>query len=163
MSELETRIARLEAIEAIKKLKAHYWHACDRKDVEAVRECFLEGPVEIHYDGPVGLVKHRDGLYEVFKDVACHTEIVEMHHGGPPQIEVVNAQFATGTWGLVYHLLNTEHETLSVVGGYYTDEYRLVDSGWKVAKTRFRTVSVVTWGLRDGIKILHRGSQLPSP
>ena len=39
------RIERLEDIEAIKKLKAHYWYSCDQKNVEAVRDCFAEGEV----------------------------------------------------------------------------------------------------------------------
>ena len=82
-----------------------------------MRDCFLDGPVEIHYDGPVGVVSHRDGLYQVFKDVACQTHIVEMHHGGPPNIEVHGPDSASARWGLVYHLMNTEVQTLSVVGG----------------------------------------------
>jgi hypothetical protein len=45
--DLDSRIARLEAIEAIKALKARYWYCCDSKDVEGVRDCFLDGPVEI--------------------------------------------------------------------------------------------------------------------
>ena len=100
---LEARIARLEAIEAIKSLKARYWYCCDSKDVEGVRDCFLEGPIEIHYDGPVELVNHRDRLHEVFKNVACQTHIVEMHHGGPPRIEIHGPNDASGRWGLVYH------------------------------------------------------------
>ena len=37
---LEQRLSRLEAIEAIKQLKARYFHACDRKESAAVRDCF---------------------------------------------------------------------------------------------------------------------------
>ena len=36
---LEARMSRLEAIEAIKNLKARYWYCCDHKDVEGVRSC----------------------------------------------------------------------------------------------------------------------------
>jgi len=160
---LEARIARLEAIEAIKNLKARYWHCCDHKDVEGVRDCFLEGPVEIHYDGPVGLVRHRDDLYQVFKDVACQTHIIEMHHGGPPRIEVHSLGEASARWGLVYHLMNTEARTISVVGGYYDDEYRRVDGEWLISKARFKVCSAVTYGWKDAaVRLLHAGMSLPA-
>jgi hypothetical protein len=160
-TDLEARIARLEAIEAIKSLKARYWSCCDAKDVEGVRNCFVDGPVEIHYDGPVGLVRHRDGLYEVFKNVACQDEIIEMHHGGPAQIEITGAQSAVGRWGLVYHLMNTEQETLSVCGGYYDDEYAKLEGQWLIQKARFKVNSVVTYGWKKGLRLLYRGGALP--
>lgn len=160
--DLETRISRLETIEAIKSLKARYWHCCDRKDVDGVRDCFVDGPVEIHYDGPVGLVNHRDGLYQIFKDVACNTHIVEMHHGGPPSIEVRLPDEASGRWGLVYHLTNTEARTISVVGGYYDDEYRRTRDGWLISKARFTVCSAVTYGWKDApVRVLHAGARLP--
>jgi hypothetical protein len=162
MDDLEARIARLEAIEAIKQLKARYWHCCDTKDVEGVRACFLDGPVEIHYDGPVGLVHHRDSLYEVFKNVACQTHIVEMHHGGPAQIEVTGPDSARGRWGLVYHLMNRETKTVSVCGGYYDDEYRRVDGQWWITKARFEVCSAVTYGYKDAsLRMLHASAHLP--
>lgn len=162
-TELEGRIARLEAVEAIKRLKARYWYCCDTKDVEGVRDCFLEGPVEIHYDGPVGLVNHRDGLYEVFKEVACQTHIVEMHHGGPPLIEIHGADDASARWGLVYHLMNTETRTISVVGGYYDDEYKRVDRQWRISKARFKVCSAVTYGWKEAaFRVLHSAASLPA-
>jgi hypothetical protein len=162
MTDLEARIARLEAIEAIKALKARYWYCCDRKDVNGVRDCFLEGPVEIHYDGPVGLIRHRDALHEVFENVACKTQIVEMHHGGPPSIEVTASDEARAQWGLVYHLLNTEAKTVSVCGGYYDDRYRRVDDRWWIVKSRFEVCSAVTYGWNEtSLRMLHAGAQLP--
>ncbi|MGB5809015.1 MAG: nuclear transport factor 2 family protein [Polyangiales bacterium] len=160
---LEDRIARLEAIEAIKVLKARYWYCCDQKDVEGVRDCFAEGEVLIHYDGPVGLVNHRDGLYEVFRDVACQMQIIEMHHGGPPQIEVQGPDTARARWGLVYHLMNTELRTVSVVGGYYDDAYARVEGEWRITKARFEVCSAVTYGFKNGdMRILHASASLPT-
>ena len=163
MTDLQAPIARLEALEAIKALNARYWYACDQKDVEAVRDCFLDGPVEIHYDGPVGLVHHRDGLYEVFKDIACQSQIVEMHHGGPPNIEVTSSDAASARWGLVYHLMNTELQTVSVVGGYYDDEYRYLEGRWWISKARFEVCSAVTYGFKDAaLRMLHASATLPN-
>jgi len=160
--DIEARISRLEAIEAIKSLKARYWDYCDHKDVEGVRSCFVDGPVEIHYDGPVGLVHHRDALYQVFESVACNEHIVEMHHGGPPRIELRSPDSARGRWQLVYHLMNTEARTISVVGGYYEDEYKRIEGEWLISKARFTVCSAVTYGFKDKvIRLLHAGSRLP--
>ena len=161
---LAQRIARLEDLEAIKKLKAHYWYSCDQKNVEAVRDCFLEGEVLIDYDGPVGRVTHRDQLYKVFEDVGCKPNIVEIHHGGPPQIELSadDADRATGIWGLTYNLLDTDTKVLNIIGGYYEDEYVRTPAGWRISKAVFRVVSTTTLGYQDRVvKALYAGSRLP--
>ncbi|MCM2330955.1 MAG: nuclear transport factor 2 family protein, partial [Pseudomonas sagittaria] len=44
---LEARIARLEALEAIQRLKHRYLNACDLKQVESIRDCFAEGEILI--------------------------------------------------------------------------------------------------------------------
>jgi hypothetical protein len=161
-TDLLRRVQALEAIEAIKKLKAHYWYSCDQKQVEAVRDCFYDGEVVIDYDGPVGRVTHRDGLYEVFRDVGCQPHIVEIHHGGPPQITIVDADHATAIWGLTYHLLDTQAQRLNVVGGYYDDEYVRIDGAWKIRSAVFRVVSSTMMGYREGVaRMLHAGAKLP--
>ncbi|MBC7171103.1 MAG: nuclear transport factor 2 family protein, partial [Polyangiaceae bacterium] len=65
LEKLHERVRRIEAIEDIKRLKARYWYACDHKDIEQVRDCFLDGPIEIDYAGSTGKVEHRDALREV--------------------------------------------------------------------------------------------------
>jgi hypothetical protein len=44
---VEQRLSRLEAIEAIKRLKARYFHACDTKQPDIVRECFAAGDIDL--------------------------------------------------------------------------------------------------------------------
>jgi|GEM_PF-6879268 len=58
-TERETRLQTLEAIEAIKLLKAHYLSACDRKQTEVIRGCFIDSPVYIDF-GAVGRFEHRE-------------------------------------------------------------------------------------------------------
>ncbi len=160
--DLSLRIRALEDIEAIKTLKAHYWYSCDQKNVEAVRDCFVEGEVLIDYDGPVGRVTHRDQLYAVFENVGCRPNIVEIHHGGPPQIALEGADNATGIWGLTYNLLDTDAQILNIIGGYYTDRYVRTASGWRIQEAVFRVVSSTTLGYKDRVvKALHMGASLP--
>ena len=79
MEELNRRIARLEAIEAIKQLKARYFFACDNKQPELVRTCFTDGEMVIDY-GRVGSFSNADDMVAVFARLACEEHIVEMHH-----------------------------------------------------------------------------------
>jgi hypothetical protein len=161
---LEERIRRIEATEAIKRLKARYWYACDHKDVEGVRACFMDGPIEIDYAGSTGKVHHRDALRDVFEKGALRPEIVELHHGGPPRIELVTGAHARGIWSLSYHVMDTERRVINHVGGYYHDEYTKVDNEWLISKTRFEIVSAVTYRYKDdAVKVLHAAGKLPDP
>jgi len=49
-SDLESRIARLEDLRAIEMLKWRYLRACDRKQPDVVRACFVPDAV-IDYAG----------------------------------------------------------------------------------------------------------------
>ena len=66
---LEQRLQRLESIEAIKQLKHRYLRACDNKDPAAVRDCYLEGEIELDFSR-VGSFATRDELVEVFAALA---------------------------------------------------------------------------------------------
>lgn len=163
LAQLERRIARLEALEEIRNLKARYWYACDRKDVEAVRACFADGVVSIDYDGPAGVLEHRDQLRALFEATSCKPEMVEIHHGGAPILELVDETHARGVWGLVYQLTNTDTRMVSHAGGYYEDEYERIDGEWKIRRARFRVCSSVLTGFKDGaMRVLHAGAHLPT-
>ncbi len=165
MEELERRIARLEALEEIKSLKARYWYACDRKDVQAVRDCFADGNVTIDYDGPAGVLEHRDQLYALFEATSCKPEMVEIHHGAAPILEIVDDTHAKGGWGLVYQLTNTDTKIVSHAGGYYEDDYEKIEGRWYIRRARFRVCSSYMTGYKkDGaVKVLHAGPKLPMP
>ncbi|MGH8809465.1 MAG: nuclear transport factor 2 family protein, partial [Noviherbaspirillum sp.] len=61
---LEARVRVLEDLEAIRALKARYFFSCDRKDPEAMRDCFVSGKVLIDY-GRIGVFHHRDELVDL--------------------------------------------------------------------------------------------------
>ena len=150
MDTLESRIARLEAIEAIRQLKARYLSACDQKDLEGIRDCFLDGDVVIDFDR-VGRFQSAEELLAVFRQYGDLPHIVEMHHGQNPQITVLGADHASATWGLYYHLIDTESNSVTQLGGFYEDEYRMQTGDWKISTTRFRVSSTLILDLADGV------------
>jgi len=138
--DLAARLRVLEDIEAIRRLKARYFLACDRKDPAAMRDCFVPGDLLIDY-GPVGTFHRRDALVEVFERLACHPHILEMHHGANPVIDIVDEQHARGTWALHYQQVDTRQRRLTQLGGVYDDEYRKDGGQWRISRTRFAAAS----------------------
>jgi hypothetical protein len=160
---IEARLRRLEDLEEIRALKSRYFHACDRKDPQGMRACFKDGPVHIDY-GAVGTFDNADALAKVFEDIGCHEHMVEMHHGMNPQIELLEATRARGTWKLHYFLINTQDRSVTQLGGYYEDEYQVQDGLWKISRTRFVVTSTLAMNVGEGIaRILFAGRSVPMP
>lgn len=147
-TDLEKRLARLEAIQAVQQVKSRYLAACDAKDPETVRACFADGTVDIDY-GAVGRFDTADALVELFTKLACHPHMLEMHHASNPRIEVLDEKSARANWALQYQCINTEQNTLSQLGGEYEDQYRLTEDGWKISATRFQVHSTLVLELGE--------------
>ena len=159
---LSRRIARLEAIESIRQLKARYFDACDNKQPERIRDCFIEGEIDLDY-GRIGRFRDRDRLVEVFKQLACHEHIVEMHHGQNPQIQILDEDSAIGRWGLYYCLIDTRQQTLTQLGGFYDDHYRCVDGEWRIRKSVYEVTSSQIFDLSDGLaRVVFAGCAAPA-
>lgn len=146
---LETRLEKLETIEAIKQLKARYLSACDRKKTDLIRDCFIDGPVTIDY-GAIGRFEHREGLIEAFNRLGNHDYIIDMHHGQNPQIDVLTSTTASANWQLYFHQINNQENTLTQLGGFYDDDYIRVGESWYISSTTFTVTSSCVTQLDDG-------------
>ncbi len=60
MDTVEQRLARLEALEEIRMLKHRYFRACDAKDPEAMRRCFVAHGADIYYGPALGSFDDAD-------------------------------------------------------------------------------------------------------
>ncbi|HQZ04150.1 MAG TPA: nuclear transport factor 2 family protein [Thauera sp.] len=141
--DLEQRIARLEALEAIRQLKHRYLNACDLKDIEAIRDCFATGPIRIDYEA-VGVFEERDPFVALYQSLACHPRVRDSHHGANPEIELLSDDTARGRWSLCYFNLDAETGLTRRLGVMYDDEYRRMDGAWKIVATRSRILAVVS-------------------
>ena len=157
----EQRLARLEAIEAIRQLKARYFHACDSKQPEIVRECFAPGNIELRY-GRIGNFDNREDMLAVFTELACQPHIVEMHHGQNPRIEVQDADHATGVWGLYYYLIDTRRQIVTQLAGFYDDAYVRSDGQWRIARSQYEVTSTQVFDLSEGLaRVIFAGRAAP--
>jgi hypothetical protein len=147
---LEQRLSRLEAIEAIRQLKARYFHACDNKQPDVVRECFAPGEIDLQY-GRIGNFNDREQMLAVFTQLACQPHIVEMHHGQNPRIEVHDEDNATGIWGLYYYLIDTRRQTVTQLAGFYDDAYARRDGLWQIMRSHYEVTSTQIFDLSEGL------------
>lgn len=148
MGTVEERLAALEQIEAIKAVKHRYFRACDAKDPESMRSCFIADGADIDY-GPLGDFADADHLAAVFERIALHTVdgqpvILDMHHGLHPEITLTGPGRATGRWTLKFRQLNLIERTERLLTGEYDDDYVLQDGGWKMTRSHFRQLWSLT-------------------
>ncbi len=148
LASLNERISRLEALEAIKRLKYQYFFNCDQKRPAEVRKCFADGEVDIDF-GRIGTFTSADELVAVFEQLACSEHIVEMHHAQNPQIDLHSSSEASGVWGLYYYMIDTNQQIATQLGAYYEDAYRCIDGEWKIVATRCVVTSTQILALSD--------------
>ncbi len=142
MQNVALRLQRMEDIEAIRHLKARYFHACDSKDVVALRSCFAAGEVLIDY-GVIGRFTDREAFLDIFHKMAYHPHIIDMHHGQNAQIEWQSPSEARATWDLYFHQINQQTGTITQLGGFYEDHFIKADGHWVIAETVFKVTSTL--------------------
>jgi hypothetical protein len=142
---LEQRIQILEDIEAIKKLKARYWHSVDRHQWDDLTECLAEDFV---FESPfLGRMEGRNYIVKVLK--RAMKEVKTAHHGHNPEIEIINDSSARAVWTLNDRVETPDKKVFKGYGGY-DDEYIKENGSWKV-KT-----SILTYIFQEGsLDVLH--------
>lgn len=140
LTELAARVRRLEDLEAIRALKARYLNACDQQDPERAAGCFAPGEIVIDM-GHLGRLTTREQFAAVFRELGCHPFVLDLHHGGNPEIAFIDDDHATGVWSLDYRNINTQAKTVTFLAVTYHDDYRRLDGEWRITASRsqFRT------------------------
>ncbi|MCW0199341.1 nuclear transport factor 2 family protein [Sphingopyxis sp.] len=146
MSDLETRIARLEAESDIRRLKARYLNACDAKDLDAIRACFTEDAV---IDFPPLGAFDLDGLIGIFTQMAATTPITDVHQGHNAEIEVAGDD-ASARWNLGYATYDPRAGSFRLLATFYHDRYRRTVGGWRICYTRSEPRAIVDGALAEG-------------
>lgn len=145
MSDIEQRIAKLEAESDIRKLKARYLNACDAKDVEAIRDCFTED-AEIVFP-PLGSFD-LDGLMGIFNQMAATTPISDVHHAHNGEISI-NGDDASARWNLGFATYDPRNKSFRMLSSFYEDRYRKTDAGWKICFTKSTPRTIVDGTLEE--------------
>ena len=135
-ADLEARIQRLEDIEAIRQLKAHYCAACDDSyDADRLAALFTEDAV---WDGgrTFGVAEGREAIRAHFRGASDRVTIAR-HQVMNPIIDI-DGDRASGHWLLFQPCTaagtgGTEQAVW--LAATYTDGYARTDDGWLIART----------------------------
>lgn len=166
IEDLERRLARLEAVEQIERLKYRYLRACDAKDPDAMRECFVKDGAEIDY-GPLGTFAGRDQLVDLYSGLALRrSEGTWLHHdihqGHHPDIEVTGDGRATGRWTLSFMRVNLEAQTIEQASIEYADSYEVEDGAWKIRTSKVTPLTSFSVPLPDTARVAPGAPSTPA-
>jgi hypothetical protein len=145
---LEERVGRLEGESEIRRLKARYLNACDRKDPEGMRACFTSD-AEIVFP-PIGTFNGPDGLIDIFTQLAVNSPIVDTHQGHNAEITFIDNDNAEGFWHLAYTLYDPRNGGFRLLSTFYHDRYVRTPKGWLMKFSRSEPRAIVDGKLEGG-------------
>jgi len=130
----------VDDLEAIKQLKARYFRLMDTKDWEAMRREVFAHDVVVDTSSSGGGVIAGAAPFVAFLREAIG-DVVTVHHGHMPEIELTSATTATGIWAMEDMLRWPNGMELHGYG-HYRETYEKVDGAWRIKSTtltRLRT------------------------
>ena len=119
-------------IEAIRQLKARYFRLMDTKDWDGLAQVFADD-VMIDVTGEGGGVTHSVAEYIPFLRANIEN-VITVHHGHMPEIELTSATTAKGIWALEDQLWWPEGGPLKHMHGFghYHETYEKRDGDWRI-------------------------------
>jgi len=123
-------------IEAIRQLKARYFRLMDTKDWDGLAQVFADD-VMIDVTGEGGGVTHSVAEYIPFLRANIEN-VITVHHGHMPEIELTSPTTAKGIWALEDQLWWPEGGPLKHMHGFghYHETYEKLnggqDAGWRI-------------------------------
>ena len=123
----------MDDVEAIRGLKARYFRTMDTKDWAAMREVFTDDVVIDTTDSGGGVVAGADTFMDFLQETLA--EVVTVHHGHMPEIEVTSPTTATGVWAMEDRLRWPDGSEL-LGFGHYHEAYERVDGSWRIKSSR---------------------------
>ncbi len=129
----DTLLARLEAESAIRRLVALYCDAVNRRDAEAAGRLFAPDCSIVIADGPerIGRDVQTEGMRQTFAAFAllrqqCDVGLIDVAGDrARARLSVIEVAHKPGEDGL------------SLVFGFYEDEYVLLAEGWRFQRRRY--------------------------
>jgi uncharacterized protein (TIGR02246 family) len=133
-SELVQRVAD---IEEIKQLKARYFRTLDTKDWDAFGAVFTRDAV-LEIPEADMVTSGRQAIVDFVSRALDGARTV--HHGHMPEIELMGADVARGTWAMFDYVEWPPTEDGGRVGlqgyGHYVEEYVRESGAWRIHRSR---------------------------
>ena len=137
----------MDDIEAIKQLKARYFRTMDSKDWPAMRQVFTDDVVIDTAESGGGVVEGADEFMAFL--VSAIGDVVTVHHGHTPEIEVTSATTATGIWAMEDMLRWPDGSELHGYGHYH-EEYQKAGGAWLIRSSTLTRLRMDFEGPSEG-------------
>ncbi len=143
----EKRLKRLESVEEIKQLQAHYINCLLTTDWDSLAGCFTQDAI---VDINAGRVQGRGEIFNLFKENISRVHIGQEGPFVVHPIISVDGELAKGNWLLYlqfarprklegFELMFTTADAPDWMQGFYEVDYRRVNDQWKISSLRWRT------------------------
>ena len=119
-------------LEAIRQLKARYFRMMDTKNWDGLAAVFTDDVV-IDMTGEGAGITRSVAEYMPFLRNAIG-EVITVHHGHMPEIEVTSPTTATAIWAMEDKLWWPAGSAIDHMHGYghYHETYQKTDEGWRI-------------------------------
>lgn len=155
-SELEKRIARLEDIEALQRLKYRYWRCLDVKDWPTLRTLFVADATVSYGSGRYEFAGIEAIMKFLTESLSVERGAMTIHHGHHPEIDITGATTAKATWALYNYMYNVKENRAIRIGAYYHDDCIKVGGEWKFQHIGYESLFHEEWKRDDipSVKLL---------
>jgi hypothetical protein len=136
-------LEKLDAIEAIKQLKARYFRTLDTKDWDGFREVLTD-------DVMIDTTQDAGGEPSVGSDAFIPKLLdaigpaTTVHHGHMPEIEITSPTTAHGVWAMEDLIRWPEGSPIAGMHGWghYTETYVKTGGGWRIKSLKLTRLRV---------------------
>jgi uncharacterized protein (TIGR02246 family) len=135
-------MAELDDVEAIKRLKGRYFRTMDTKDWAGMRQVFTDDVVVDTTGSGGNVIAGADDFLAFLEPTLA--DVVTVHHGHMPEIEVTSPTTASGVWAMEDRLKFADGNEMQGFGHYH-ETYEKVGGEWRIKTltlTRLRVDSV---------------------
>jgi uncharacterized protein (TIGR02246 family) len=129
----------MDDVEAIKQLKARYFRTMDTKDWDAMRAVFTDDATVDTTASGGSVVHGADEFMTFLRDTIG--DVVTVHHGHMPEIELTSASSATAIWSMEDMLRWPNGMELHGYGHYH-ETYEKRDGRWFISTTTLTRLRV---------------------
>ena len=120
----------MDDVEAIKQLKARYFRTMDTKRWDEMRAVFADDVVMDTTASGGNVITGAEEVMDFLRDTLDN--VITVHQGHMPEIEVTSPTTATGIWALHDLLLWSNGARLQGYGHYH-ETYVKLDGEWRIA------------------------------
>jgi len=137
----------MDDLEAIKQLKARYFRTMDTKDWVGMREVFADDVVVDTTDSGGGVITGADEFMAFLRETLA--DVVTVHHGHTPEIELTSPTTATGIWAM-QDVLRWPNGGRLHGYGHYHETYELIDGAWRIRASKLTRLHMDLTGADAG-------------